>query len=52
LDAAHNARLDTLEAGILAELEQNIAELAKADATMIESRVDMIRLRKLFRKNP
>ena len=42
LDNAHNAQLDALETGILAELEQNIAELAKVEVTMIESWIDMV----------
>ena len=42
LDNAHNAQLDALETGILAELEQNIAKLAKVEVTMIESWVDMV----------
>ena len=44
LDNTHNAQLDALETGILAELEQNITKLAKVEATMIESWVDMVRL--------
>ena len=51
LHTAHNAWLDTLKAGILAELKQNMTELKETEATMLESWIDVVRLRKMRRNH-
>ena len=44
---AYNAWLDLLEAGILAELAQNIGELKQIKATIFESWVDVFHIWRL-----